>query len=266
MSAAPETADFPQADLIDRIAKALPPEVRTDYYREMMHCRSLPANDEMLRILYIMQILTFLIQQAPEIVVNERERLEQLAARFTDTLEQTIRSMEEYRTQFDQRLAELPEEISRRIQPEVIAKAIYESVRQDFARGGLLQLGQAFEGTFSGLERALTKLNRTTDGIEVAQKDAVQVVQDSSRTVVEAMHQSSETLIREGEHLSRQHRWPRDVLAFIVAIVVFMAGMRYARWLDSPIPTVERSIAPAPEHTLPVSVQPKQLVEKGTLR
>ena len=41
-------------DLIDRIAKALPAEVRADYYRELMHCRSLPENDEMLRILSVM--------------------------------------------------------------------------------------------------------------------------------------------------------------------------------------------------------------------
>ena len=45
----------PENDLIDRIAESLPADVRADYYREMRHCRSLPENDEMLRILRAMQ-------------------------------------------------------------------------------------------------------------------------------------------------------------------------------------------------------------------
>ena len=34
-----------EPDLIDRIANALPEEVRADYYREMAHCRALPETD-----------------------------------------------------------------------------------------------------------------------------------------------------------------------------------------------------------------------------
>ena len=73
-----QSGDFPEADLIDRIANALPAEVRADYYRELRHCRSLPENDEMLRILRAMQFLTLLMVQAPSRVAVERERLEQL--------------------------------------------------------------------------------------------------------------------------------------------------------------------------------------------
>jgi hypothetical protein len=63
-------------DLIDRIGAALPFEVQADYFRKMMHCRSLQENDEMLLILRAMQFLTLLMTQVPERVVNERERLE----------------------------------------------------------------------------------------------------------------------------------------------------------------------------------------------
>jgi hypothetical protein len=45
-------------ELIDRISKVLPRDVAADFYREMMYCCSLPENDEMLRILRILQILT----------------------------------------------------------------------------------------------------------------------------------------------------------------------------------------------------------------
>ena len=53
-----QAAERSEPDLIDRIANALPEEVRADYYREMRHCRTLPENDEMLRILRAMQFLT----------------------------------------------------------------------------------------------------------------------------------------------------------------------------------------------------------------
>jgi hypothetical protein len=67
-----------QPDLIDRIADALPAEIRADYYREMRHCRSLPENDEMLRILRAMQFLVLLNAQAPGQVAIERELIDKL--------------------------------------------------------------------------------------------------------------------------------------------------------------------------------------------
>ena len=67
-------------DLIDRIAKALPAEVRADYYRELRHCRSLPENDELLRLIRVMQFLTLLMEQVPSRVMRERQKIEQLFA------------------------------------------------------------------------------------------------------------------------------------------------------------------------------------------
>ena len=84
MNSKTKAPELPLGDLIDRIAKGLPAEVRADYYREMMHCRSLPENDEMLRILRILQILTLLMEQVPSRVVVEREKLERL---FKETLQ-----------------------------------------------------------------------------------------------------------------------------------------------------------------------------------
>ena len=79
----------PEPDLIDRIAQALPEEVRADYYREMAHCRTLPENDEMLRILRAMQFLTVLIEQTPGRVATEREQLAEVLARAISTMQAT---------------------------------------------------------------------------------------------------------------------------------------------------------------------------------
>ena len=66
----------PEPDLIDRIANALPDELRADYYRELRHCRSLPENDEMLRILRVMQFLVVLTVQVPDRMATCRLQIE----------------------------------------------------------------------------------------------------------------------------------------------------------------------------------------------
>src|SRR6516165_272657 len=110
-----------EPDLIDRIANALPAEVRAEYYRELRHCRSLPENDEMLRILRAMQFSVVLMVQAPERMAAERERLEQIFAGALSTLQQMRQSSEAHQAQLDQRLARLPEAIAEGINPETIA-------------------------------------------------------------------------------------------------------------------------------------------------
>jgi len=46
VNATTKSNEFAADDLIGRIAKALPVEMRADYYRELRHCRSLPESDE----------------------------------------------------------------------------------------------------------------------------------------------------------------------------------------------------------------------------
>jgi hypothetical protein len=70
--------DTQEKDLIDQIADALPLVVQALYYREMRHLRSLPENDEMLRILRSMMFLTLLTEQVPSRVLTEREHLERI--------------------------------------------------------------------------------------------------------------------------------------------------------------------------------------------
>lgn len=121
MSELPQPSEAPESDLIDRIANALPAEVRADYYRELRHCRSLPENDEMLRILRAMQFSVVLMVQAPERMATERQRLEQAIADALSTLQEISESTEAHRAQLDQRLVQLPADIAEGINPEAVA-------------------------------------------------------------------------------------------------------------------------------------------------
>src|SRR5262245_32512883 len=105
----------PSADLIDRIANALPEELRADYYRELSHCRNLPENDEMLRILRAMQFLAILIERAPGQVATEREQLAQVLARGIESIQVVHQTSITYQKQLESRIAKLPEEIAKGI-------------------------------------------------------------------------------------------------------------------------------------------------------
>lgn len=76
MSEKAKQVQVPAKEQIDHIAKYLPDDIRAEYYREMMYCRDLPANDEMLRIVKILKMLTLLMVEVPGRVVTEREKFE----------------------------------------------------------------------------------------------------------------------------------------------------------------------------------------------
>jgi hypothetical protein len=149
MSVLPEPEDppqaFPESELMDSIGAALPPHLKAAFYRELLHCQSLREDDEMLRIIRILQILTYLIYQAPVMLMTERKHIDSLLASLNESLEKAVRSIREYQQGFDRRLAELPQDIAKRIQAERIAGAISESIRQEFARTGLSQMAQGFK-------------------------------------------------------------------------------------------------------------------------
>ena len=106
-----------EPDLIDRIANALPEEVRAEYYRELRHCRSLPENDEMLRLLRAMQFLVLLIEQAPSRVAEERERLDKLLATAVDNITKMSAASEAYHIALQRKLTAAPGRHRERHQP-----------------------------------------------------------------------------------------------------------------------------------------------------
>ena len=107
-----EQDELSEPDLIDRIANALPVEVRAEYYRELRHCRSLPENDEMLRILRAMHFSVLIMVEVPARMATERERFDQTAAGTTKLLQDVRQFTEEHQTQIDERLDRVSADIA----------------------------------------------------------------------------------------------------------------------------------------------------------
>lgn len=213
MNALVKAISVPEKDLIDRIADNLPAEVRADYYREMRHCRSLPENDEMLRILRAMQFLTLLIHQAPARLATEREQLDLKLDGCVSAL-----------TTIESRLEALPEGVSSKIGPEQVAARINESLRQQFVETTIPQTGAAlavaaaqFQRSVAEFARAASEINNKYDGTATAARAAVQSIESAinsaTRTAREATAEVSRTLLD-------LHWW----ILTIGAVIMFFLG------------------------------------------
>lgn len=262
MSAVPDSSCFSESELIETIAAELPPHLQAAYYRELMHCRALPQDDEMLHIIHILQLLTYPIYKAPAMLATERQHIETRLVSFTEALEHAVRSLHDYRQHFDTRLAELPEDIAKRIQADRIAAAICESVRQEFARTGLLEIGSQFQATYTSLERLFARSNGAIENLEATENVAAERITAGAKRFVGAMDRTSESFSRYAERITSKTSWQQDALIAIVITVVFLLGMKIDHRLFFSPPPAEQSVAPVAQQPAPAAVQPKQQQRK----
>lgn len=203
----------PERDLIDRIADNLPEDLRAEYYREMMYCRSLPQDDEMLRILRAMQFLTVMIHQAPARLATEREQLDRNLVRCVFALK-TI----------EKRLDSLPEAVSSSIGPEKVAARVNESLRQQFFQTTIPQTSEAMTSAAAELKRSVAQfvttmrdINNQYHGTATEARAAVQNIESAIQSATAAAREASRELTGALLYL----RWWILVMG---AFVIFMLG------------------------------------------
>jgi hypothetical protein len=170
------TATTTERDLIDRIAEALPVEVRADYYRELRHCRSLPDNDEMLRILRAMQFLTLLIHQAPARMTTERGELDRSLNRCITALKA-----------IEERLESLPQEVASSIGPEKVAGRINESLRQQFVKTTIPESAKALTIAAADIKGSVAEFSVASREIAGKQRTVAAEASDAVRSIASSI-------------------------------------------------------------------------------
>jgi hypothetical protein len=188
-------------------------ELRADFYREMRHCRSLPENDEMLRILRAMQFLTILIHQAPARLAAENGHLNENLAGFLSAL----RAIEN-------RLDSLPTAVSSSIGPEKIAASLGETLHQQFFQTTIPQTAAALSSAATELKRsvaqvviAMDELHNRYDGAAIQARSAIKDIESSIASATRVAREATESLTRTLIHL----HWTS---VFLGALILFLAG------------------------------------------
>jgi hypothetical protein len=144
-------------DTIDRIANFLPVEARAGFYRELRHCRSLPQNDEMLRIIRAMQYLVLIMVKLPEQMAVERERFEQIVSRSERLLHDVQEFVDEATRRIDERLVQVSADIAKALNPPAVAAEINESLRQQFVKTTIPETADALAVTAAQIKKATSE-------------------------------------------------------------------------------------------------------------
>lgn len=227
-----------EPDLIDRIANALPDDIRSDYYRELMHCRSLPENDEMLRLLRAMQFLTLLMIKVPADVTAEREKLEGLFYSTMQRLEENLRSCLSYQKSLDERLSCLPDQIKKGISPEIIAGNINESLRQQFIRSTIPQTAESLSLAAEQMKKTTAEFGRTagilTDSYRGLAAQGRYCIDEMESSIHQAAENASHTARDLSDTFRHEYRWALYALSCLALAVGIGIGMLFQQWLDRP--------------------------------
>ena len=229
----------PETDLIDRIANALPADLRADYYREIRHCRFLPENDEMLRILRVMQFLVVLLVDVPARMVTERQRFEEIVARALDALQEMRQSTAAHQAQIDQRLAQLPKAIADGIKPETIAATINENLRQQFLKStipetadGLTVAAAQIKKATAEFVREASSLGNSYHGAVVEARKAISNLESTSSHAIRTTQNAARELVRV---FRQEYRWSLYWLMSLGLALGIGIGMWYEHWINLPV-------------------------------
>jgi len=250
VKAVAEPVEIRQAepDLIDRIANALPEEIRAEYYRELLHCRSLPENDEMLRLLRAMQFLVLLIEQAPSRVAQEREKLDKLLAAAIDNIGRMNAASDAYHSALERKLTALPADIAQGISPDAVAAKINENLQQIFMRSTIPKTADALNVISERMKNVCLEFSTTADNVGNTYRGAAEDARKAVASLKSEVSQASEAAARFtrvlAEKYSKAYRWSLFMLATGALIIGLATGMMLEHWLLSPPAPVVQPAAP----------------------
>jgi hypothetical protein len=224
-------------DTIDWIANFLPAEARAGFYRELRHCRSLPQNDEMLRIIRAMQYLVLIMVKLPEQMAQERARFEQTVNRCEKLLGNVHEFVEEGTRQIDQRLAQVSADIAKALNPPAVAAEINEGLRQQFIKTTIPETADALAVNAAQIKKATGEfvsatytLNNAYDGAVVEARRAIHDLESTSSQAIAGNKRQAEELMTV---VRQDYRWLLFALPALCILIGIGLSFWYHRWIGA---------------------------------
>jgi len=197
----------------DSLARLVPDELQAAYYRVLAHTRRLSPDDEMLRILEAMGILTLLTRYTPKDIADERERLQELLEAHQQHSEQAQQNMLGYVRQLESKLADLPGEIEASLDPKEIAKMLGESLRQHFLRFGVKDTVTALRTTSVAMTSAQKELSAALHALSDSHGGVVAQVERTNNRIEYSLESRTKTMD------ALLHEWKSDLLRMWIPMV-----------------------------------------------
>ena len=202
----------------DSLARLVPDDLQAAYYRVLAHTRTLNPDDEMLRILEAMGVLTLLTRHTPKDIADERERFQASLDLHQQCTEEIGRNMLRYLHDLEARIADLPAQIGAGLDPKQIAKMLGESLRQHFQESGVPDLMKALQVTTLVMASAQKELSTALRAISAPEGGVVAQVEYANNRLAYSL----ESRVRTVDAL--MHEWKTDLLRIWIPLITG-AGM-----------------------------------------
>lgn len=242
----PRSPDSPPEDLFEAIARLLEPPQREYFYQRMVYFRHLRPEDELLRLVEAVGLLALLIREAPQAVAQERAQMAQLLESSLATIHAAGEAGQAYQRQLDGRLRTLPADVAEGISPEAIARAITESLRQQFVQSGLPATADALTALSHQLTQAAGQFQRTATQLSacVGRADETRRASDQMNASVAKATEIARVALETFRQTFRleciRAVWLLCGVAWLFGILL---GVVYERWRSGGLPVAPQAIA-----------------------
>ena len=228
----PSSASAPD-DLFEAIATLLEPGQREYFYQRMLYFKHLRPEDELLRLVEAIGLLALLIREAPHAVAREREQMARLLETSLATMQAVGEAGQAYQQQLDGRLTTLPTDLAQGISPDAIARAITESLRQQFVHTGLPATADALTAISRQLTEATADFQRSASRL-AACAGLAEHARGAIDQVSTSVAKATDSAQRSVAALTQQVRveWTRAVWLLCGAAWLFgtLGGVVFERW------------------------------------
>ena len=167
--------------LFDSLARLVPKDLQTAYYRVLAHTRTLSPDDEMLRILEAMGTLALLTRHTPKDIADERERFQEMFELHQQFSEEAQQKTLRYVHELESRLSGLPSELEAGLDPEQIAKLLGESLRQHFLNSGIPDTVKGLQATSIAMTTAQKELSTALRNLSDSRGAVAQIESANNR-------------------------------------------------------------------------------------
>jgi predicted secreted protein len=199
--------------LFDSLARLVPEELQTAYYRVLAHTRTLSPDDEMLRILEAMGILALLTRHTPKDIADERERFQELLELHRQSSDEAQQKMLGYVRELEARISDLPRGIKASLDPEQIAKMLGESLRQHFIQSGILETVKGLQATSAAMTSSQKELTTALHNLSDSHGGVVAQVEYANSQIENSLERRTKTM----EALL--HEWKSDLLRIWIPLI-----------------------------------------------
>jgi hypothetical protein len=203
--------------MFDSLARLVPDELQTAYYRVLAHTRTLGPDDEMLRILEAMGTLALLTRHIPKDIADERERFQELMEVHRHFSDEAGQKMLAYVHELEARVGDLPSEIEASLDPKQIAKMLGESLRQHFLLSGVQDTVKALQATSAAMMGAQRDLSTALRSLSDPHGGVVAQVERANNRVEYSLESRAKTFD------SLLHEWKSDLLRIWIPMIVAAA-------------------------------------------